>query len=226
MPKKKVRKFEAWSFSRWSDYEKCAFMAFCKYLDPNKPKFVPNKAMQRGTDIHTKAEKYATGVIRKLPKELELFEDEFKALRKIKKKLKVEGQLTITADWEETGWFDRDAWLRVKMDLMYNVNAEHLKMIDHKTGRIRPEHENQLSLYALIGFVLFDEVEKIDAELWYLDEGEIIPFTYLRKDFNKLKKAWEKRTKKMLTDTVFKPTPGNGCTWCDFSAAKGGPCKY
>ena len=227
MPKKRVLQFEAWSYSRLTDYERCAKMAWFKYLDPNRPKFVPNKAMQRGTEIHTKAEKYAIGTLKRLPKELELFEEEFKALRKIKSKLSVEEQLALTSGWSPSDWFGPDTWLRVKMDLMYPPKVNRLKMVDHKTGKVRPENEKQCDLYATAGFALFPNVTHIEAELWYLDWGEIVALDYTRKDdFENLKKYWVKRTKKMLADKTFKENPGNACTWCDFSKSKGGPCKF
>lgn len=227
MPKKRLLQFFAWSFSRFGDYQRCAKMAWYKHLDPNKPKFKPNPAMQRGTRIHKLGEDYSTGVIKKLPKELELFEDEFKELRKNKKKLKTEGQLALNRDWKECDWFGRDCWLRVKMDVYYFLTPTKLRMIDFKTGKVRPEHKKQLDLYATAGFALFPHVTHIEAELWYLDWGVEEKLDYTRKaDFKNLKKYWLKQTKKMLADVTFQENPGNACTWCDFSKEKGGPCKY
>lgn len=228
MPKKRAVTFTAWSFSRLSDYERCELLAYFKYLDPKRPKFKPNKAMQRGTEIHTEAQHFVEGRIKKLPESLDRFEEEFLDLRKIRKHVKTEGELAVDKNWSPTDWFAPNTWLRVKMDAMYQLpkKPKHLVMIDYKTGKINPAHEAQLDLYATVGLSLKPHIKTIDAELWYLDWGEVVAKSYTRKDLPSLKKTWVKRSKRLLTDTKFAPSPGNHCTWCDFSAAKKGPCKF
>jgi hypothetical protein len=107
------------------------------------------------------------------------------------------------------------------------------KIIDFKTGKVRPENVEQLDLYAAVAIAHApDHVQVIDAELWYLDWGEIIRRTYSRADALQLQKKYkkDKAVLRMLSDTTFKPTPGNHCRWCFFGQAKKGEgpglCKY
>ena len=83
-------------------------------------------------------------------------------------------------------------------------------------------------MYAIVGFIFApDHVTTVDCEFWYLDEGEIREKSYTRRQALTLRKKWEKKTKKMLSDTTFAPTPSaDACHWCHFKKAKGGPCKF
>lgn len=225
----------SWSFSRYTAYKKCPAQAKFKFID--KLKEPGSAAMDRGTDIHKLAEDYTKGSIKTLPKELKLFKDDFARLKKQKVK-SVEESWTFKADWSLTTWNDwNGAWLRVKLDASY-TNVEHnaLVIIDHKTGKFSdyklPEYEEQLELYGLAGLKYHPTIEVVSPRLWYLDQGIVHPDpnveekTFSRSDEPYLEKLWKDKTKKMLTDTTFKPTPGAACTYCHFRKSNGGPCKY
>lgn len=238
LAKPTMKPVTSWSFSRYNDYKTCPAMFMYKHcMGLREP---GNEAMQRGSDIHTLAERYAKAPSKpKLPTELSLFSEEFEALRKQKVKF-VEDSWTWTRDWAgETTWNDwNGAWLRVKLDAAYiNVAHNAAVIIDHKTGKIRdyktPEYLEQLELYGLAGLKKFPDVKIVAPVLWYLDEGVIFPngdnhpeIEYTRADEPKLQKAWAVRIKPMFTDKTFKPKPGNNCTWCHFRKSNKGPCKY
>jgi hypothetical protein len=229
-PRKRLQKITAWSYSRLSEYCRCPFSAKLKFLD--RIKEPQNAAMARGQSIHEKAGVFIKGRSKKTPEELERFTDEFAHLRHIKKSVAIELELAVRADWSVCDWFAKDAWLRAKLDTAY-VMDDSWKIIDFKTGKVRPENVEQLDLYAAVAIAHApDHVQVIDAELWYLDWGEIIRRTYSRADALRLQKKYkkDKAVLKMLSDTTFKPTPGNHCRWCYFGQAKKeegpGLCKY
>lgn len=231
MPTKPIKQFTAWSYSRLNDYEKCPLMAKLKHLDKHKEP--GNKAMDRGAMIDKLAEDYSTGVISKLPEELKLFKKEFAELRKIKKLLNVQQNLALDVNWQPTDWFAPNAWLRIKMDVYYDLTKQAIrKIIDYKTGQIRGENQAQLELYAVGGLAYAPKsIETFETELWYLDQGHIEPMVYTRDEASQLKAIWLRKTKKMFADKSFKPTPGDHCRWCWFGQSKkqaGGPglCKY
>ena len=115
------------------------------------------------------------------------------------------------------------------MDCMYDDPKEDdLRLvIDYKTGKIRAEHEQQLDLYAIGAFATAPKnIERVRAELWYLDAGEINEKLFTRADAEKLKKSWTKRAARMLKDRTFKPNPGDACRWCPYRKDKSGHCKY
>jgi PD-(D/E)XK nuclease superfamily len=225
---------KSWSFSRYSDYMKCP--AFFKYKHLDKIAEPPNPAMQRGTDIHAMAEKFVKGELKKLPKELELFADDFQRVRGQQEKV-VEESWAFKSDWSLTTWNDwNGCWLRVKMDLCY-VNHEHnvAVPIDHKTGKCRDEEHakygEQLELYAIATLLQMPHVDVVSPRLWYLDHGVIFPdpekeeLEITRKDLPKLQKKWEKKVAPMFKDTVFKATPSaTACRWCHYRQSNGGPC--
>ena len=222
MPTKPQLKFTAWSYSRYQDYVRCPLYAKLKHLD--KRPVEQGAAMGRGDTIHKEAEAWTMGKLKKLPESLENFKDEFKDLRKVKG-VQCEVQWAISASWDKADWFGPTAWCRLKVDA-WHVKGKVLTVIDHKTGKIYPDHPEQLHLYGAAGFALFPDVEKVRAELWYLDQGETNDRDYERGQFGDMKKLWEDRVRPMFADRQFAPRPNDKCRFCDFRKERGGPCKY
>lgn len=250
-PVRRIMKIAAWSYSRLSDYLQCPFKTKCKVIDKMKEPDSP--AGKNGTRIHVLAAAWATNKVPaldrqteeyrsevtamlkkgKVPEELAPFKKEFDALRK-RQDIQVEAQWTFNVDWEITGWFDKDAWLRIKVDLHYLVQEKKGKKVttgvvirDHKTGKQRADHDLQRSLYALGAFLQYPDAEWVEASHWYLDPGlEGGPERWTRAQLPALQAEWLKRTHGLLNDTSFAPRPGAYCQWCVASKAKGGPCRY
>lgn len=233
-----TKKASAWSFSRYSDYKQCPFKFKLKHID--RIKEPPNAAMERGAHIHELAEQYIKGQLRTMPKELKLFAEDFKMLRKeYKRKLSgmvVEDSWALTKEWDETVWNDwAKCYLRIKLDCAHFEDEDAMVVTDWKTGKFRANQNEayieQLELYALATLILKPHVKQVRPVLKYLDEGvvyppEEAPMIFTQADVPKLKKLWEKRIKPMMNDARFAPRPNNLCGWCFFSKSKGGPCKY
>lgn len=219
----------AWSFSRWNTFEGCPFKAKCLYID--KLKEPDNIYQARGTAVHKIGEDYVKGAsTTTVPLELKFFADEFKKLRKLK--ALTELQWAFRSDWSPTDWFAKDAWCRIKLDALASIKSKVI-VVDYKTGRQYPEHEDQLGLYALGGFCALPLTQEIEAQDWYLDEKKlkagqerILGADFKRSDMEALKKDWARRTKIMLTTTKFPPKPGDGCRFCHFRKSNDGPCKF
>jgi hypothetical protein len=230
MPIKLVKKIDAWSHSRKTDYKKCPRLAKFKYVD--KIKEPPNKAMKRGSRIHDLCEKQITEVEEpELPEELQLFPHEFEDLRAVQHRVAVEQEIALTDKWQPTSWFGKDAWVRIKIDaLIISKDGKTAWVIDFKTGSSNYYDPSQLELYGVGVFASTPTVQTVKTEFWYLDEGQILPekeMSFTRsKDFVRLKKKFEKDTKKMLSDTQFNTTPSNFCDWCYYSKNKTGKCKF
>lgn len=250
----KLKPISSWSYSRWSDYagdNGCPRKAKFKYVDRIREPGSP--AMDRGSVLHKFAElvvlqkalTYKNCVDEKgkplcsakdFKKFLaewkpiqESFADEFALL--VKQKASTEEQITFRSDWTETEWNDwNGAWLRIKVDAMYVEPDGTVVIIDYKTGKIRDSHRGQLSLYAIAAFLRYPEAKKVRAELWYLDQGEILDEDYISSQLEKLQKEWIKKTKAMLSDTVWKPKPGAACRFCfyrkDNAKNGGGQCEF
>lgn len=241
-----IKSVTSWSFSRYTDYARCPGAFKLKHID--RLKEPGNTAMERGTAIHTLAEKYVRGELKKLPVELRMFEDEFSKLRRLYKAKKfpmvVEDDWAFTRKWTETEWNNwADCWVRIKLDLAYYVDGLNMKVVDYKTGKMNDyrsaEYMEQLELYALAA-LLMSSIEDVTVwpEIMYLDHGAKYtgggaePVRYTRADIPRLTKLWEKRVAPMFNDTRYAFTPNSGCKWCYFGQSgkvtKNGPglCKY
>ena len=232
----KGTKITSWSFSRWTCYEECPRKAKYKFIDKlPEPK---GAALERGTMLHELAEYFLRGIKKTVPKELKLIAD---VLKKLKKQgALAEAEFAFNKEWKPVDWFAKDTWCRVKADAtvlpVLGKDVPTVKIDDFKSGgkadklsfQDNPDYELQLELYALAGLLRYETAEEADASLIFIDHGKVIPVEkrYTRKDIPRLKKLWEKRTKRMLADTVFVPNPGKACTWCHFRKSKGGPCSY
>lgn len=223
MPVKPPPHMDAWSYSRWKDYVLCPFKAKCKHID--KMREPENPAMARGQAIHKKSEDFLNGIIKGVPAELKTFAAEFRTFRKLK--AVAEQQWAFTKRWQPTSWFGKDAWCRIKVDIMA-VFASGTEAIisDVKTGKKYPEHEEQLSLYAVGGFLALPDVQEIETQMAYVDIGEEFKKTFLRENLLDERKQWERNVSPMMNDTRFAPRPGGHCTRCHYRKSNGGPCKF
>lgn len=230
LPGKVLPGIKAWSFTRLRDYELCPLKAKFKHVD--KLKEPGNKAMDRGLRIHKECELWLKSKKKSMPKSMELFATDFRELRRISN-LEVEQNWAFTTGWQEADWFDTtgNTWVRIKVDAAGIVKEKGklvYRLIDYKTGKIRPEHEDQLDLYALAGFHR-QGVDLVRGELWYLDQSgdNVIELEYAPEEVNGLDKKWRARANRMTKDQKFvaKPSHSN-CLYCHFKKAKGGPCKF
>lgn len=239
-----AQRIESWSFSRWQCYNECPAKAKFKFIDKMKEPSSP--ALERGTALHKLCENWLRGpkvgrgsVGGSLPEELKQIA---KPLRDLKKNGAIpEAEFCYDKNWKPVGWFSRGAWCRVKADatvvpVIKTKVIPVVKIDDFKSGGKKneldfdhhPEYALQLDLYSLSGLLSYPTAEKAESSLIFIDHGVTVvnPNVYLRKDVPTLKKDWEKRVKKMLTDEKFTPNPGNACRWCHFSKSKGGLCAY
>lgn len=223
MRKKKATQLTAWSWSRWTNYQRCPRQVFETYIKKN-PLDKPSKAMMRGRVVHSGLERFLKGK-GKFPGFASLLRTYYQDLVERIEPDDVELSLGLNANWEETGWFADDIWLRAKVDALVFLSPI-LKLIDHKTGRhYADDAKEQGELYAVCAFSLYD-VKTVDVDFAYVDSGEIVPYRHKLKDYPKLQDKWEARAEIMLSDTTFDPTPSKrACGWCSYGVSKGGTCK-
>lgn len=223
-------KITAWSFSRWNEYETCPqrthFKVNLKMKEPSGP------ALERGTILHKQCEDYLRKG-GKVPKELKLIEATLKDYKK--RGALAEAEFTFDNAWKKTGWFDKNAWCRIKADVtippVIDADEPVVEIHDFKSGKLKDQYSEyglQLDLYSLAGLLTYPTAKRARTSMVFIDHGKVVPVEneYTQKDVKSLTKAWELRVKRMLNDTQFKPTPGDGCRWCSFSKSKGGMCEF
>lgn len=225
----------SWSFSRYSDYKQCPKKAKLKHIDRvPEPDNMPREALDRGSRIHKFGEGYVKGEIDEVPenycgnaaKKIPGFQVQMKDLRA--KKARAEESWGFNEKLAPLpDWFHPATWLRIKVDAVYQtVRGTVLTIIDFKTGKMKnvADYLEQLELYALGGLRKFPKVKTVLTDLWFLDHGQMVGAghdgvgIYQRAaDADRLDTLWRSRTRMMLADTVFAPTPGLHCKWCPYS---------
>ena len=228
---KTVQKITQWSFSRYTQYQECPYKAKLRFIEKRDTPGGP--AMVRGAEIHGLAQDYLEGRKRTVPVDLSYVKP---LLMKYKKmKATSEGEIGITREWGQTGWFDHDVWCRIKLDAIVPLGkkGEEADAVDWKTGKYapdRPEYAEQLELYATGILSVRPSVKVVHTKLIFTDHDQKtsppVIATYERGQLKGMQKSWEKRVKPMLADSRFAPRPGNYCRYCTFRKAVGGPCKY
>ena len=234
MPKGKFTTLTSWSYSVYTQYLKCPLSVCYDKVQKIRIKEPPNPHFVKGDRIHLNAETYVSKVGKppKLTEGLEKFADRLAALRKAKARTELEWAFTRTLS--PTGWFDNDAWLRMKIDACAETKAPPcVDIVDYKTGKLYEDHKQQRTIYALGGLQLVqigalcngDKDTKVTAAHLYTDTGFKAEETFTLKNLPSLKREWEARIKEMLADTVYKANPGRACRFCRFGKSKGGPCQ-
>ena len=216
-----VRMIAQWSYSRLSDWEQCPLKAKLKHVD--KLREPGSAAMDRGSLIHTLAEKYTKKEIKIIPPEIAAFQQEFDELKK--NDPVCESEWGFTKEWKPTGYFGADVWLRVKTDV-FCVKKNTGRIIDHKTGQEKEAHDQQLSLYGASLLIQQPKIDVVSTELWYLDQGTKRSLEFTRDQLPEMIEHWNDRVRPMLTDKSFVATPNRLCNWCHFRKSNGGPCKF
>jgi len=225
MAKKQIIK--KWSYSRYSCYHDCPSMYEWRYI-LKRDKFVQSPAMIRGLDIHAKAENFVNGKIKGLPDSLLNFKDEFKSLKREFNKGSGYCEPDISMNMDHTP-SNRSAsdWFVGFADFAHF--SDELTVIDYKTGRKYPSHQDQGHAYSMSLLAMNPDVHKINVEFWYLDDANpdtsIKEFNYNQNDLPRMKKLWVNRIDKMYGDKKFIKTPYKWCRSCNRNKKNGGDCS-
>lgn len=224
----------SWSFSSLGDFEKCKFYSFLKRVqkipEPERP-LPPGKlehANDRGSRVHDHAEMFVRGKEKHIAPEMRAFETEFLSLRESFKDghVMLEGEWGMDKEWVSMPW-DK-AWLRLKLDALKFISPTEAVVVDYKTGRRfgnEIKHAEQLSLYQLVTFMRFPQLETVHAELWYLDQDELTSMTYQRNQGIRFQHKWDKRAKNMMNATDFPPNPNIfSCKYCMYGPRGSNVC--
>jgi hypothetical protein len=172
---------KATSFSALNNFESCP-KKFWHLRVQKDVKEQEGEALRYGKKVHKALEHYV-GKDRALPSEfahMAPYVDGFKAYPGVKH---VELEMAITEQYTPTGWFDKDVWIRAKLDLVILGNR-HAVLVDYKTGKMKDDGFTQLKMAAAMLMIFFKQVEQVQmAYLWTQHDGEITKDTFHRTDF-------------------------------------------
>jgi RecB family exonuclease len=99
-------------------------------------------------------------------------------------KLYLEKELVLDENLEPTGWWDPDAWLRSKLDVLID-KGDKAVVFDWKTGRKRAD-QFQMEIFAVQVFKHFPDVQEVLTSLIWLKDGSSTTHFYSRAHTNEL----------------------------------------
>jgi len=225
----------SWSYSKLGDFSKCKKYFWLKHEQKiPEPDRVLRKgqvefANDRGTRVHESCELYINGTSDELAPEADkFFGYQIDLLRVMYEEgaVELEGEWGMSNTWEIAEW--RSAWLRLKLDVLVHLSPEQAIVIDFKTGSKwgnEVKHDQQLRLYALVTFMRFPMLEKVTAELWYLDKNEVTSITVKREDSLKYRRTFTKQGDAIISCTDW-PASANrfSCQYCLYGPEHSGHC--
>lgn len=205
------------------NYERCPYSVAPGSANYNRPR---PEAAQRGIEAHKQIEDYLTT-------EGDLEVSPFPNLPLTKLYLQppvCEEKWGLTDKWTPTNY--KDAWLKCQIDA-YTIDQSlsSFTCYDWKTGKRNGnevKHTQQMQLYLCVATIKFPMIQNFTSELWYIDQDLIVPGkTYTKDQLNPIAQRWDKRGKRMTSDTEFlaKPSKSN-CRFCDRAKAQGGNCEF
>lgn len=225
----------SWSYSRLKDFEQCPYKAWLKYGEKRSQAHMDRKAADRGTMIHDACELYVKGE-GDLIKEMSKFVDYFEKLkfRYEQGEVILEEEWGFDVDWQPTDYWGDEIWCRMKLDnlIWENKDGTHATSTDYKSGKKfgnEVAHNQQGQIYVLGTFLRYPDMEIVDVDFKYLDQGvSSKPKRYTRDKAMKFLPIWDKRAKAMTTAKTFPPKANKiNCRYCPFGIANGdGSCEW
>ena len=171
------------SYSAIKLYEQCPYRYFRQRITKDVID-VGGDASKYGERIHKFLEDRLKGT--DLPQEIENYEPLCKSVERLAKggELLVECELVLTENLTPTGWWDADAWLRSKLDVLV-IRGDTAVVMDWKTGKRNPD-TFQMELFAAQVFKHFPEVQHVTTTLVWLKTMQMDTDKYEREVTNKL----------------------------------------
>lgn len=177
------------------------------------------EASKHGERIHSYLENRLKGA--DLPDEVAKYEPLCVSIEKLAKngELYIEKELALTSDLMPTGWWDSNAWLRSKLDILVVVDNRAIVM-DWKTGKRKPDFF-QMQIFAAQVLKHYPEVDQVETALVWLKTMEMDREKYRRENINKVWTEIMKRIQRIhdaYTHDVWPARPSGLCRFC--------PCRH
>lgn len=175
MPKK------ASSFSALNNFESCP-KKFWHLRVQKDVREEEGTALRHGKKVHKALEDYV-GKGRELPREFEYLAAHVHRFVNFPGETLVEMEMAITENYKPTGWFDKDVWLRAKLDLIL-LGQRKAMLVDYKTGKMKDDGFTQLKMAAAMLMIFYKRLEEIEmVYLWTAHDGAVTQQTFHRSDF-------------------------------------------
>lgn len=178
------------------------------------------EASKHGERIHTFLENRLKADAL-LPQEIAHYEPLCAMVERIAKngELEIEKELVLTENLTPTGWWDSDAWLRSKLDVLV-IDGNDAIVMDWKTGKRKADFF-QMQMFAAQVFKHYPEVQRVKTILVWLKTLEQDTETYNRININEVWAEIMKRIQRIhssLEHDNWPAKPSGLCRYC--------PCRH
>ena len=206
------------SYSAITLYENCPYRSFRQRIVKDVVD-AGGDASKYGERIHEYLEhRLKSSAL--LPQEIAHYEPLCASVERISKggELHIEKELVLNENLTPTGWYDADAWLRSKLDILV-INQEIANVMDWKTGK-RNADQFQMQLFAAQVFKHFPDVQSVRTSLVWLKTMEMDTETYHRGETNTLWADIMKRIQRIHTSFEHDNWPARPSGLCRFCPAR------
>jgi hypothetical protein len=127
----------------------------------------------------------------------------------------IEQEMTLNRKLKPTGWWDEDAWMRSKLDVLI-LRGDTAVVLDWKTGKRRPDF-NQLELFALQVFTHHKQIKEVSSCFVWLKDQAMDRHMYNRNNIGDL---WSNllnkvsRIERSLHSDDWPAKPSGLCRFC------------
>jgi hypothetical protein len=167
-----------WSYSRLEAFELCPLKYF-RLSVKRDIKDKPNEVAQYGTDAHKHFEnRMMKG--KPLPMDLQHHEKYILPIDKRPGQAYGEQKIALNADYEPTGFFDSDVWVRAIVDYTKIAPPAGL-IVDWKFGK-RRDGFDQVSLMAAMLFAYHPDLQGVAGAYYWAKEKSYARKVYKRED--------------------------------------------
>lgn len=152
-----------------------------------------------------------------LPQEVAHYESLCSAVERIAHngELFVEKELVLTDNLTPTTWWEPDAWLRSKLDILV-ISGDMANVMDWKTGK-RNADQFQMQLFAAQVFKHYPEVTRVKTSLVWLKDMTMDTETYYHSGVNTIWAEVMKRIQRIndsLEHDNWPAKPSGLCRYC------------
>jgi len=199
-----------------STFETCGVQYEAKYVT-KEVKFEETDATRWGNEVHKGLEEFVRDGT-PLPSNLKPFAKEAAWMARRPGTKVIEGEFALTIDKKPTGFFDKDVWVRSKIDVLILRDDGVAEVFDWKTGKVKTD-TTQLLLYALLIMEHYPEIKEVRCGYVWLAVHQITaPISYFRNNLYALWMVYEDKyrmLKAAYDRGVFLPKPSGLCRgWC------------
>jgi hypothetical protein len=206
-----------WSFSALGDFLNCPKAYYHKRIAKDVQESQGEAALW-GDAVHKGLEAYLKGEA-DLPENLEAYREYAEGIQHMAEgaTLLVEQEYALNTKVQPCGWKDPAVWCRGIVDVLIISPDGSAYVIDHKTGKVKPDSQ-QLKLFALLVFAHHPDVHTCYTEFSWLAFGTKTTECYTRAREADL---WQEflpdlnRYRVAFKHEVFNPRQSGLCNgWC------------